>query len=439
MAGRVCVIFPEQEAWRVGVIVDGRAKIVRSDAAVDAPMAVKVARTLALVDARTVLIALPSADCLTTSIDTHGLPHRHRREAMLYRMEEGLPLPVEEVTADFVTHNGRALGVCTQTVFVTGLIGAFEQAGCRVAAVVPAAMLVCSGSIPARNAGGNGDANRFGLLWQSDETVELVFTTENVPTEWYTLPADARDIRLVLETRADAAPTRLTARVSDSVLVDSLRDRVEIDFERCGPDTFYEAATLAGDAIARGRERAVVDLQPGAAELAGGDPRLRRPIVAAVMAVMLFLVVTACALLWRAEQYHRLAIHHDAERLAIFQRIFPGQPVPVGIRSRLASVEQSMHRPGAGERGSAVMVIQQVLSHLPAELRFRIDQMEFTPNHLTLQGEAPSHTDAEALANALRNARELEIEEPQTRQVNAETIGFTLAGATRKTPAKEPR
>src|SRR5687768_5808645 len=49
-----------------------------------------------------VLLALPSDWCLSAGIEISDLPKKDRRHAMLYRLEEKLPLAAEEFTADFV-------------------------------------------------------------------------------------------------------------------------------------------------------------------------------------------------------------------------------------------------------------------------------------------------------------------------------------------------
>src|SRR4051812_6878706 len=91
-----------------------------------------------------VVLALPSAWCLCASVATAGLPRKDRRRAMLYRLEEKLPLAAEDVVADFLPggpSSEQSLGVCAQKQMVAPLVGALERNGLSLAAICPAALL----------------------------------------------------------------------------------------------------------------------------------------------------------------------------------------------------------------------------------------------------------------------------------------------------------
>src|SRR5271167_1962222 len=77
-----------------------------------------------------IVFALASADCLAATIPTNALPRRDRRRAMEYRLEGKIPLAIEDVRADFVTHNGRSLGVCVQTEKITAAMDVLRR--CRM-------------------------------------------------------------------------------------------------------------------------------------------------------------------------------------------------------------------------------------------------------------------------------------------------------------------
>src|SRR5947209_18703807 len=49
-----------------------------------------------------VVLGVPSGACLCAPILSDDLPSKDRRRAMLYRLEEKIPLPAEEVVADFI-------------------------------------------------------------------------------------------------------------------------------------------------------------------------------------------------------------------------------------------------------------------------------------------------------------------------------------------------
>src|SRR5258708_5767894 len=67
-------------------------------------------------------------ECLAASIETADLP-RGDRKAMLYRLEEKVPLAAEHVVADFATSpsaGGRALGVCVREDAIAPLLNSLE-------------------------------------------------------------------------------------------------------------------------------------------------------------------------------------------------------------------------------------------------------------------------------------------------------------------------
>src|SRR5688572_5117402 len=94
-----------------------------------------------------VLLAIPSHWCLAARIPLAGLPPRDR-DAMLYRLEEKLPLAAEAVTADFIPDatNENALGVCIPNDRAAPLVDALEAAGVAIQSISPLALLALQAS-----------------------------------------------------------------------------------------------------------------------------------------------------------------------------------------------------------------------------------------------------------------------------------------------------
>lgn len=77
-----------------------------------------------------VCLGLPSAKTLLAGIECGNLPRKDRRTAMLYRLEEQLPLDVESLTVDFLPQaGGRALGIAVETSYVQGILRRLAEAG----------------------------------------------------------------------------------------------------------------------------------------------------------------------------------------------------------------------------------------------------------------------------------------------------------------------
>src|SRR4051812_46687104 len=92
-----------------------------------------------------VLLAIESSMCLCAPVRTEGLPTKHRRRAMTYRLEEKLPIAAEDVVADFIeggpAADAEALGTCVRRTALAPMVEALEESGVAVAAICPASLL----------------------------------------------------------------------------------------------------------------------------------------------------------------------------------------------------------------------------------------------------------------------------------------------------------
>src|SRR5258708_9296196 len=73
-----------------------------------------------------------------------GFSENSWRRAMIYRLEEKLPIGAEDVVADFVPAgpaDEQVLGVCAQKAALAPLVEALEENGVTVGAICPASLL----------------------------------------------------------------------------------------------------------------------------------------------------------------------------------------------------------------------------------------------------------------------------------------------------------
>src|SRR5688500_10313053 len=90
--------------WHVAFVSDKSAPPIDTGVTIDAaPEAVaeKIFELCASKASRLTL-AVPTAWCLCASVSTDELPRTDRHEALRYRLEEKLPVPAEDVVADFI-------------------------------------------------------------------------------------------------------------------------------------------------------------------------------------------------------------------------------------------------------------------------------------------------------------------------------------------------
>jgi hypothetical protein len=146
-------------------------------------------------------------------------------------------------------------------------------------------------------------------------------------------------------------------------------------------------------------------------------------------------------MLWRASRYDDLAARLADDQRLVYRQAFPSTPVPQDVPSRLESEERSLR--GLSGDASApppddagLLTLRDLMTHLPppADLRYRILELRLDKDRFTLEGQAPAHADADAIAAALRQPRAFDVEPPRTERLpggdaNAATgVSFTLTG-----------
>jgi type II secretory pathway component PulL len=187
-------------------------------------------------------------------------------------------------------------------------------------------------------------------------------------------------------------------------------------------------------AILSGRTSPWFDLRPGFQPAESGAGRLLPRVLTAAAA---FLMLNAGAAgWWRAHTYDRQSLRLQQTQQAVFQDLFPGRPIPVGIKSRLQS--ELARRRGvelktdAGSTISATRLMHAALCSLPTRVRFRLLEMRTEPGRVVLEGQSRSHTDAESLAVALHAAPGefvFDPEAPRSESQSDKSVSFTLTAA----------
>ena len=74
--------------------------------------------------------------------------------------------------------------------------------------------------------------------------------------------------------------------------------------------------------------------------------------------------------------------------------------------------------------GDQTSLLYRVLDNLPGDVRFRIEEMEFTPTLVTLRGQVPSHASVDSIVTSLGHVSDLIVENPQTRELNGGEVEF---------------
>jgi type II secretory pathway component PulL len=374
MSADAFIIFPQSGAWRIGAMRGGEPQLRDVPAGADIAQNVAAALRELGYASQGAILALPTAWCIVATITAGDLP-RHDRKAMLYRLEEKLPIPAEEFVADFAHSADRALGVAVRIAQVKPLIDDLENAGVEVQSIVPAALLAAIE--PSRPRAETADQPRI-FIFPDDESAHLITLRDrNLHRNLLALslwPSEMLPLGLSVEAIAlGAAPQEM--RPAESL---------------------HEAALRGASEIAQGRQSAWIELRRDALAAHDRLRRHRRALDALLAAAALLLLAVAGASLLRAARYQRSTAQGADQLVADFKRVFPGWETPASVKSVVQSERRKLASgPGATSskspvNRSALRTMQTVLASIPSEPRFSFERMVFADEQFTLEGRMTS-------------------------------------------------
>ena len=379
-------------------------------------------------------LALAADDVLTGRIDAGALPRRERRAAMVYRLEDELPVEAEQLTVAFLPSvAGRALGAAVETDRVRPLLDALAAHGIEAAAVCSETLLAAWRAC--RNA---TDAADYVLVVGRD-AIQLLRLAEGVPVGWQSAADPGELLRRLEADLLAQPPASLPPRIRvvgrpDDALCRALADGVGADIASATANAPAEdeAALAAAEQLA-GRGAGWVDFCRD--RLASGSllERLSGYVKAAVLLAVALLSVLAGLCLWRAERYRDLASWHEAAQRTVYRELSPQAGTQQNVLSRLRSdlkrlAAVSGHGADMPRRPDALETLRTVAESLPPRMRLRVTQLRIDPTAVVLHGEARTHGDAETVAAALRR-QGLDADAPSTEHLVRGGVTFTLTAA----------
>jgi hypothetical protein len=128
-----------------------------------------------------------------------------------------------------------------------------------------------------------------------------------------------------------------------------------------------------------------------------------------------------------------------------FRAAMPNQRVPGSIKGRLLSERRRLA--GLGGQGgedanagglkttSALVHLREVLTRLPADARFRIQELSIQQDQIRLDGLARTHAEAEGMAGALRQSGLYDVDPPKTQAMKDQGVSFVFSAKPNAPPA----
>ena len=431
------------------------------------------------------LLVVPGGWCLAAGVDTTGLSGRrgggyggrrgggsgggrHRRQALLFALEEALPLDAEAIAADFLESGGHALGVAVEAERLEPIVRALEEAGLSPGAIVPSTLLIHAALPAAGEIDIECVADPLTAAPGENPALDLLVRQKDQLRRWRRVAPHARALELAVRQEgvlqgvgvgvgvSGHAALRLRATGVGTDLLEVLRSIPgTVGVEAAGA----EEAGPAMEPLLKGIERVSrgqsppIDLRRGPLAPRDRLQAVRRPLSAAIVALLVAVACGIGGLLYRGHLYEQRA---QGERLAIeavYREAFPGRDVPPAVLSRLRGQAREARGltgrggpPGLGggaapDRPSAFTTLTSVLMAVPEDLRIRVLEIHVEPDRIDVDGQARSHGDAERLAASLRVIPGWRVDPPSTQTLRDRGVGFTLTATRVSTlpPREEPR
>ena len=428
----------EQRSWRLARCVadeDVQVREIPRDGDAD-PLAAldDVAAAISEWDAcgSGVCLGLPSRAVFSARIDSGDLPRRDRRSAMLYRLEEQLPLEAESLTVDFLpATGGLVLGLTVRTAEVRAIVDRLEELGVEVAAICPTSLLTLWQALHE-----SGKPADYALIHTS-EGVDVFRLAERTVAGWSVVGPDAEELAQCLQADLLAAPREVMAPtalfIADAPCPTSdLRGLCGMEVTRPTVESPMVLAARAAGRLLAGRPAGWIDLRRDG--LAPSDPWGRVAGLARSAAVLglVSLIAAAATFFYRGMQYDAAAGQFERQQVTEFQRVFANRPEPPNVKSRLRS-ELALLSGVSGSgfdlppQPSALQTLRRIVANLPPAIRLRVTQMQVGPTGILLDGQARAHSDAELIARTLKQGG-LAIDPPTTERLVRGGVSFTLVG-----------
>ncbi len=370
---------------------------------------------------------LPSAWCLCGQVK--GTP-RDRHEALLYQLEDRLPIAAEDILADFLAMDpDRSFGVAVERHRIVPILEALNQAGIRCVAAVPSAMLSLQAAAPE-------PSQTHHIMADGSDYLDALILASGRPTGWARLTATSSALQqwLKIAPPSGEAPSQIAVTGVDPKWIPDDMDGV-VDV----PDLLDQAAAL-GHEIVSGKCKPWFNLSRRMHDAEPWAP-VRAPLLAAAVALVCLVAVFIGMMLYRASAYDQLAQDAYNALRQPYKKALPDQRLPgsLAVMHQKLAEEAKRRRAMRGEaedmpdQRSALSTTLQVFMALPTDRHFRVLEWSVEPDRFDLEGQARLHSDAEAIGAALRRTEQFEIDPAKTQALKGQGVSFILSGRP-KTP-----
>ena len=435
----------EGQQWGLVRIQEGGAELVttNSEPAASGEGAASTLAT-ALVKAgyrgEDVIVGLSAQSCFCGSIPTDSVAGVQTRQESTYELETALPFSAEEIVADFIQRDDLTLGIAIEKQRWLDAVRELQESGIAIRSITPTSVLAAQ-ELTSRHAELPSDSDGTELLLgESDGAVDAVTLVDGEPVDWTHLALDAiqQHVAYVRFRFGEIGRVQLAGSTS-AIAWPEFNE--EADTEQLD-ESMHDLASAAAVKILQGDSNAQIEFRRD--ELADSNRwrPLAREFRLLAVSLIVFLVVAVGSLLWKAREFDALAQRFHGQQQDVFRELFPGQPVPLAIPSRLRSeLRQStglhVQTDTVPEVESALGTLEATLKGMPEGLRYRISEVDIDGRRVGISGEVKTHGDGARLGSSFREAG-FDLQTPRTVQTSTGTVSVRISGELASNDSETP-
>jgi type II secretory pathway component PulL len=353
-----------------------------------------------------------------------------RTSALLYELEEHLPLAAEDLTATYLRRDLDLMAIATDQDEILSLVSALQGNGIQVDLVMPIMPLAAWSHRKSRRAASEEVVVWLGICGTANH-LRLI---DGKPTLWQYLPHGSAQLGQQLTYDQLSRPGAFPLTVyhngnSSDDLLQSFRSISGAELVHRDADPLALGALEALTAVRQGKEEPATAFK-GVTHGGRAQEPLRWELRLLQLAVASLLIALAVMNWHTAQDRARERAELQVASEDVFREVLPGATLRTGVRSRLESelAKLSGVKGGKNEEGiseSVLPMLYQLLSVLPEDMRFRLLEVRLDGRQLHLTGEVREFSDADRIAAALR-AKGLAVTPPTTQRLPVEGVSFRM-------------
>ena len=426
MSLQACIVIERSDEWLI--VVGTKTEHLALDVSHNELVAcVTLMTKLAGLKNPNCVLAPASTSCFFAALDVGAEIDVRDRAALVFELEDHLPIDAESMVADFVVVPSSSESKTVASVAIEvgkwrEIADAFESAGIPVSSIVPAAVLA------ARSICHNFDfTDTVQLLLVADSDCDLIKVKNETIVDWKHTCIDANRLRRhqLLDAGGSDHVVSVGADAAQESMIRSVYEAIELARESSESHIIRGAELFSAKASQRW-----FDLRRD--QLGPSDPL--RPIQTHLRLVTL--AAAACLLAvviggwWRTQRIETEIENVRSRQQELFKTAFPDKRVPAALLRRVRSEYARV----MGSRGatsqvdvpkSAPKILRTLLTALPDDVRFRIKSLKVLNGQVDLDLQVRVPTDAGKLAMSLESSG-FNVKPPVTTQKDAKTFDSVL-------------